>query len=144
MRLVYLCTVDPPPSNSDWPTVISFFESLPDHLRPRDNKENKYSPHMCYFADRVGSNWLPEFHDFAIVFLSKRFFEDEKAMQCLGRAKTAFPNMVCIDLHNNLTHEQIEDARKYSKRVFSPDEGKEFLLTTFPEIAAAYDLEEKS
>jgi len=143
MRLVYLCTVDPPPPDSDWPAVVKFFESLPGYLRPRDNKDNRNSPHMCYFADRVGSNWLPEFHDFAIVFLSNRFFEDEKATQCLNRAKTAFPNMVCIDLHNNLTREQIEDTRKYSKRVLSPDEGKEFLLTTFPEIAAAYDLEEK-
>ena len=141
MRLVYLCTVTPPPPNSDWPAVQAFFESLPEYLRPRDNK-NK-SIHMCFFADRIGHDWMPEFHDFAIVFLSKNFLKDDKAMQCLGRAKAAFPNMVCIDLHNNLNSEQVETVRKYSKRLFSPDEGKEFLLTSFPEIAAAYDLEEK-
>lgn len=141
MRLVYLCTVDPPPPNSDWPAVQSFFQALPEFLQPRDNKNN--SPHMCFFADRIGSNWLPEFHDFAIVFLSERFLNDDKALQCLGRAKTAFPNMVCIDLHNNLSKEQLDTASKYAKRIFSPDEGKEFLITTFPEIAAVYDLEEK-
>ena len=51
--------------------------------------------------------------------------------------------MVGIDLYNNLSAEMIKKANHYCKRIFSPDEGKEFLLTTFPEIAAAYDLETK-
>lgn len=34
-----------------------------------------------------------------------------------------------------------EKASLYVKRIFSPDEGKEFLITTFPNIAAAFDLE---
>ena len=141
MRLVYLCTADPLPPNSDWLSVQDFFKAIPNYLHPRTNKTN--SPHMLYFADRIGSNWLPEFHDFAIAFISERFLRDEKAISCLSRASTAFPNLVCIDLYNNLTPELREIAQKYSKRIFSPDEGKEFLLTTFPEIAAAYDLESK-
>ena len=75
MRLVYLCTVDPPPPSTDWTAVYEYLETLPDYLRPRDNSKYRNSPHMCYFADRVGKNWLPEFFDFAIVFISKRFFE---------------------------------------------------------------------
>ena len=57
---------------------------------------------MLYFADRIGSNWVPEFHDFAIVFLSETFLTNDKALSCLSRAKNAFPNMVGIDLYNNL------------------------------------------
>lgn len=141
MRLVYFCTVEPPPPKSDFPNVLDFFESIPEYLHPRSSDKN--TPHMLYFADRVGSNWLPEFHDFAIIFLSKTFLTNKKALSCLYRAKTAFPNMVAIDLYNNLSPEMIEKANYYCKRIFSPDEGKEFLLTTFPEIAAAYDLETK-
>ena len=139
MRLVYLCTVEPPPPHSDFPAVQEFFKSIPSYLHPRDTSTN--SPHMLFFADRIGSNWLPEFHDFAIVFLSETLLKDETAMQCLGRARTAFPSMVGIDLYNNLSEEAKEKASAYTKRIFSPDEGKEFLITTFPEIAAAYDLE---
>lgn len=141
MRLVYLCTVDPPPPKSDYTNVQDFFESLPEYLHPRSNDKNTL--HMLFFADRVGCDWQPEFHDFAIVFLSKTFLSNEKALSCLSRAKIAFPNMVAIDLYNNLSPEMIEIAKHYCKRIFSPDEGKEFLLTTFPEIAAAYDLEAK-
>lgn len=139
MRLVYLCTADPPPPNSDWPNVQDFFKAIPEYLHPRTGNVN--SPHMLFFADRMGSNWLPEFHDFAIAFISERFLSDENALKCLGRASTAFPNLVCIDLYNNLSPELLKIAQKYSKRIFSPDEGKEFLITTFPQIAAAYDLE---
>ena len=139
MRLVYLCTVEPPPPKSDWPNVMEFFKSLPEYLHPRSNTNN--TQHMLYLADRVGSNWLPEFHDFAVVFLSETFLTNEKALQCLSRAKAAFPNMVGIDLYNNLLPEMVEKANQYCKRIFSPDEGKEFLLTTFPDIAAAFDLE---
>lgn len=139
MRLVYLCTADPPPPNSDYPVVLNFFESIPQYLYPRTRDNN--SPHMLYFADRVGENWLPEFHDFAIVFLTERFLSSEKALACLARASLAFPNIVCIDLYNNLSAEQLKLAKKYSKRIFSPDAGKEFLLTTFPEIAAAFDMD---
>jgi len=96
---------------------------------------------MLFFADRIGSNWLPEFHDFAVVFLSERMLTDSNALACLGRAKTAFPNMVGIDLHNSLSLELKEKAKKYTNHIFSPDEGKEFLITAFPNIAAAFDLE---
>ena len=139
MRLVYLCTTNPPPPHSDWPVVQEFFEAIPEYLRPRTR--NLESPHMLYFADRIGSNWLPEFHDFAVVFLSEHLLTNESALLCLSRARTAFPNMVGIDLRNNLSDELKEKARGYTKRIFSPDEGKEFLITTFPNIAAAFDLE---
>lgn len=141
MRLVYLCAADPPSPKSDFPNVLEFFKPLPEYLQPKTDKQN--TPNMLYFADRIGSNWLPEFHDFAIVFLSESFLTNEKALSCLGRAKTAFPNMVGIDLYNNLSPEMIKKANQYCKRIFSPDEGKEFLLTTFPDIAAAFDLETK-
>ena len=141
MRLVYLCAVDPPPPKSDWPNVLEFFKAIPEYLHPKNGKLN--TTHMLYFADRIGSNWLPEFHDFAIVFLSETFLTNDKALSCLSRAKTAFPSLVGIDLYNNLSAEMIEKAKQYCKRIFSPDEGKEFLLTTFPEIAASYDLETK-
>lgn len=141
MRLVYLCAADPPPPISDYPHVNEFFESIPEYLRPRDNKTN--SQHVLFFADRMGSNWLPEFHDFAVVFLSETLLRSETALACLRRAKTAFPNMVGIDLYNNLSSDMRSKAKEYCKRIFSPAEGKEFLLTTFPEIAAAFDLETK-
>lgn len=141
MRLIYLCAVDPPPPKSDFSYVADFFKSIPEYLHPRTTGND--SPHMLYFADRVGSNWLPEFHDFAIVFLSETLLNNEKALSCLGRAKTAFPNMVGIDLYNSLSNEMMEKAHLYCKRIFSLDEGKEFLLTTFPEIASAFDLETK-
>ena len=141
MRLVYLCTADPPPPMSDFPNVLEFFKSVPEYLHPMTTKAN--TPHILLFADRMGNNWLPEFHDFAIVFLSETFLSNEKALSCLSRARTAFPNMVGIDLYNNLSPEMVEKAKQYCKRILTPDEGKEFLLTTFPEIAAAYDLETK-
>ena len=139
MRLIYLCAVDPPPPNSDWPAVQDFFNALPEYLRPKDRDNN--SSHTLLFADRIGNNWLPEFHDFAIAFLSERFLSNETVLKCLKRAKYAFPNMVCIDLHNNLTPKFREFASNYSTRLFTPDEGKEFLLTVFPQIAASYDLD---
>lgn len=139
MRLVYLCTTDPLPPNSDFHAVLDYLKQVPSYLHPRTREVE--SPHILYFANRIGSNWLPEFHDFAIVFLSETLLKDETAMQCLSRARTAFPSMVGIDLYNNLSEEAKEKASAYTKRIFSPDEGKEFLITTFPEIAAAYDLE---
>ena len=141
MRLVYLCAVDPPPPNSDFLNVQKFFESLPKYLLPRTDRED--SPHMLYFADRVGSNWLPEFHDFAVVFLSDTLLTDKTALSCLSRAATAFPNMIGIDLYDNLSPEMQVVAKKYCKRIFLSATGKEFLITTFPEIAASFDLEEK-
>lgn len=100
MRLIYLCTVEPPPPYSDWPVVQEFFKSIPTYLQPRTRTTD--SPHMLFFADRIGSNWLPEFHDFAVVFLTERMLTNETALSCLSRGKTAFPNMVGIDLRNNL------------------------------------------
>lgn len=141
MRLIHLCAVDPPPPKTDFPAVQEFLKELPEYLHPMD-RDHPSSHHML-FADRVGSSWLPEFYDFAVVFLSENFLSNETALLCLGRAKTAFPNMVCIDLHNNLTPELKELASHYCKRILSPDEGKTFLLTSFPQIAAAYDLEEE-
>ena len=55
----------------------------------------------------------------------------------------AFPSMIGIDLYNNLSLEMRNKASEFTKRIFSIDEAKEFLLTTFPQIAAAYDLESK-
>ena len=71
MRLVYLCSVDPPPPSSDWLAVQSFFTALPEYLQPKSSDHS--SIHTLLFADRIGSNWLPEFHDFAVVFLSETF-----------------------------------------------------------------------
>ena len=139
MRLIYLCAVDPPPPSSDWPAVQNFFKALPEYLHPKDRDNN--SSHTLLFADRIGNNWLPEFYDFAIVFLSETFLSNETALKCLERAKYAFPNMVCIDLYNNLTQKSREFSNNYAKRLFTTDEGKEFLLTSFPQIAASYDLE---
>lgn len=138
MRLVYLCAVEPP-LKSDFQAVQAFFKEIPEYLHPRTSTTN--SPHMLFFADRIGSSFLPEFHDFAIVFLSERILTDPTALSCLGRSRTAFPNMVGIDLYNNLSPELKETASAYTKRIFAPDEAKEFLLTTFPNIAAAFDLE---
>ena len=139
MRLVYLCTADPPPPYSDFPIVLEFFKTLPPYLSPRTGTTE--SVHMLYFADRIGSSWLPEFHDFAVVFLSERILTDQTALECLARERTAFPSMIGIDLRNDLSPELKDKAKAYTKRVFSLDEGKEFLITTFPNIAAAYDLE---
>ncbi len=138
MRLVYLCSVDPPPPSSDWLAVQSFFTALPEYLQPKSSDHS--SIHTLLFADRIGSNWLPEFYDFAIVFLSENFLSSETALKCLARAQNAFPNMVCIDLYNNLSEKSKQIAAKYSERILTTDKGKEFLLTTFPQIAAAYDL----
>lgn len=141
MRLIYLCAADPPPPKSDWPAVQKFIKALPEYLHPQFM--NKPSSHRVLFADRIGNNWIPEFYDFAIVFLSERFLSDETALKCLEQAKNTFPNMVCIDLYNNLTPKSRELASNYSKRLFTPDEGKEFLITAFPEIAVSYDLDVK-
>lgn len=139
MRLVYLCAADPPPPHSDFPIVQEFFKALPSYLSPRTSTMD--STHSLYFADRIGSSWLPEFHDFAVVFLSERMLTDQTALACLSRARTAFPSMIGIDLRNDLSPELKDKAKLYTKRVFSLDEGKEFLITTFPNIAATYDLE---
>jgi len=141
MRLLYLCAVDPPPPQSDRSAVRNFFETLPEYLYPASSDRD--SPHKLFFADRVGRGLIMEFFDFAVVFLSKNFLNSENAMACLARAKTAFPSMVCIDLHNNLTAEEKSIAAKCSKHILSLDEGKQFLISTFPEIAAAYDLQTK-
>lgn len=141
MRIVYLCAVNPPPPKSDYLKVLDIFESVPEYLRPRSTTHT--SLHMLYFADNVGSNWLPEFHDFAIAFLSETLLTNEKALNCLSRAKTAFPNMVGIDLYGSLSPEMMKKADQYCKRIFSVNEGKEFLLTTFPDIEAAFNLEMK-
>ena len=141
MRLLYLCAIDPPPPHSDGSAVRSFFETLPEYLYPASRDRD--SPHKLFFADRVGKGVIMELFDFAVVFLSKNFLNNENAMACLERVKTAFPSMVCIDLHNNLTAEEKSIAARYSKHILSLDEGKQFLISTFPEIAAAYDLQTK-
>lgn len=135
MRLLYLCAVDPPPPQSDGSAVRSFFETLPEYLYPASSDRD--SPHKLFFADRVGRSIIMEFFDFAVVFLSKNFLNSENAMACLARAKTAFPNMVCVDLHNNLTAEETSIAARYSKHILSLDEGRQFLISTFPEISIA-------
>lgn len=141
MRLIYLCAAGSTQADSDFTNVLDFLKPLPEYLQPRTSEDN--SPNMLYFADRIGSNWFPEFYDFAIVFLSETLLTNEKALSCLGRAKTAFPNMIGIDLYNNLSSKKTEKAKQYCKLIFSSDEGKEFLLTTFLDIAAMFDLESK-
>lgn len=136
MRLLYLCAVDPPPPQSDGSAVRNFFETLPEYLYPASSDRD--SPHKLFFADRVGRGVIMEFFDFAVVFLSKNFLNSENAMACLARAKTAFPNMVCIDLHNNLTAEETSIAVRYSKHILSLEEGRQFLISTFPEIGSIF------
>jgi len=131
MKLAYICKADPPPPMSDFVDVLAFFDSLPEHLHP--TKEKNASKRRIYFADRVGSKWIPEFHDFAIAFISGRFLNDEKAMECLERASKSFPNMVCIDLYDNLTAEQKEKIKMYTINLYSLEEGKNFLINTFPD-----------
>ena len=124
MRLLYLCAVDPPPPQSDGSAIRNFFETLPEYLYPASSDRD--SPHKLFFADRVGRGVIMEFFDFAVVFLSKNFLNSENDMACLARAKTAFPNMVCVDLHNNLTAEETSIAARYSKHILSLNEGRQF------------------
>ena len=49
-------------------------------------------------------------------------------------------NLNQIAQYNNLSEKSKQIAAKYSERILTTDKGKEFLLTTFPQIAAAYDL----
>lgn len=49
-------------------------------------------------------------------------------------------NLNQIARYNNLSEKSKQIAAKYSERILTTDKGKEFLLTTFPQIAAAYDL----
>lgn len=141
MRIIYLCAADPPSTYTDFHHVQKFFNALPEYIRPRTT--SKHSSHALFFADRVGINWYPEFHDFAVVFLSQALLTNPTALLCLLKARTAFPNMIGIDLYDNLSPELMQKAHQYCKRIFSTCEGTEFLLTTFPEIAASFDLEEK-
>lgn len=135
MRIVYLCKADPPPPASDFHNVLEFFKTLPDYLHPR--MRDKVSNHMLYFADRVGNKWLTEFHDFAVAFVSGRFLTDPKALECLKFTSDAFPNMVCIDLYDNLSDEQKSTLGKYTTNIYSLEEGKNFLLNAFPDERAA-------
>ncbi len=129
MNIVYLCKADPPPPQSDYPKVIEFFNSLPEYLSPRGPRNN--SNHTLYFADRVSENWFPDLYDFAIVFVSELFIDDEKAMKCLAFASKSIKKLICIDLHDKLTSEQKGILKKYTDNIFSTEEGKNFLLNTF-------------
>lgn len=129
MHIVYLCKADPPPPQSDWHDVMEFFKDLPEHLHPRERR--KASNHTLYFADRVGGNWFPDLYDFAVVFVSERFLDDEKAMGCLAYARHMIKKIVCIDLYDKLNSEQKEILKKYTANIFSTEEGKNFLLNTF-------------
>ena len=130
MKIVYLCVADPPP-RSDFADVSLFFEMMPEYLSPRTSKT--VSDHMLYFADRIVSKWLTEFHDFAVAFVSGRFLSDIKAMECLAHASKAFPNMVCIDLYNNLTENQKNILKSYATNIYTVEEGKTFLTSSFPD-----------
>ncbi len=140
MRLVYLCTANPP-LDSDFIKVQEFFADIPDSLKPRTGTNE--SDNMLYFAERIGSNWLPEFHDFAVAFLSEFMLTNENALRCIGRAQSAFPNMVGIDLYNNLSKSQIEKAEQYCKRILTFEEGKDFIKNVIPSISSSYDMEAK-
>lgn len=129
MRLMYLCKVDPPPPMSDFDSVQNFLEMLPNYLQPKSSNNN--SKQSLYYADRIGDKLVTDFHDFAIAFVSGRFLADDKAMQCLAYVSKSFPNMVCIDLYNNLTPEQKENLKQYTVNIYSIEEGKNFLVNTF-------------
>lgn len=137
MRLLYLCMVGPLPTNSDFMDARDFFNSLPVYLQPNDG--NNKSPHMCFFADRIGTDWQPEFFDFAIVFVSERFLNNEKALECLKYTSYSISNVVCIDLYNNLSVDSKKLLQNYSNQLFSTDEGKAFIITNFPQIELEYE-----
>ena len=130
MRIVYLCKVNPPPPNSDYVHVREFFDELPKHLHPRDNRKNA-SKHVLLFADNVSNKWIPSLHDCAVVFVTPRFLEDEVAMECFEYARQTFPDLICIDLYNNLSTEQKGALKKKTPHLFTREEGKRFLLNSF-------------
>lgn len=141
MRLLYLCMSGSVPSNSDFTDVDIYLKSIPEYLQPNNGK-NK-SPHMCFFANRIGTDWNPKFFDFVIVFLSERFLNNEKALECLKYVYSLIPNLVCIDLYDNLSSESKHLIQDYSMKIFSSDKGRAFLLTNFTQIASEYEEEKE-
>ena len=142
MRVLYLCCRGMP-ENSDFLNAREFFKSFPPELQPAGMKDSA-STDMMFFADIKEMKIPMEFFNFAVVFLSEAFFEDDCAMSNLGRIRSAFiSNLVCIDLYDELSVEHKEYARNCSKRFFSKEEGRKFLTEELPEIARIYDLDAK-
>lgn len=130
MRILYLCKVNPPPPKSDYMYVLQFFKELPSYLRPRNNSESM-SKHVLMFADGRPNTWIPSMHDCAVVFVTRRFVEDEVAMKCFDYALESFQDVICIDLFNELSLEQKVMLKGKTPHLFSRDDGKEFLIKNF-------------
>lgn len=131
MKILYLCTVDPPPPHSDYPRVLEFFDVLPEHLHPYNGRN--HTENVMLFADRYTGPIMPELYDVAIAFLSERFLTDEKTLQFLKEAYSCFPDLIGIDLSDALTPELKMIARSYSKKLFSAMDARTFLENNFPD-----------
>lgn len=135
MKLMYLCTVDPAPPQSDYPRVLEFFDDLPEYLHPRTQKT--HSENMLLFADRYKGPIISDVYDAVVVFFSERFLSNPNAMKVLNEAYETIPNFVGIDLFDNVTLEQKMITRSYTKSLLSSRDGKDFLEKNFPDPDAA-------
>ena len=135
MKIMYLCTVDPAPPQSDYPRVLEFFDDLPEYLHPR-TREN-HSENLLVFADRYKGPIISDLYDAVIVFFSERFLSNQNAMEVLKEAHETIPNFVGIDLFDNITSEQKMITRSYTKSLLSFRDGKDFLEKNFPDPDAA-------
>lgn len=140
MRVIYLC-MRGMPEDSDYFTVVDYFKDFSPEQRPMGVIESK-SIDQIYFADVSGSSVSFGFFDFAVAFLSNNFLENDNAVRCLSSAFSMFPNLISIDLYDNLSPESIDIAKKYSKKILSMEAGKHFLKEELPGIAAVYGLDE--
>ena len=131
MKLLYLCTVDPAPPKIDYPRVLEFFDELPEYLHPSTSKS--HSENILLFADRYKGPIIPDLYDVVIVFFSERFLSNQNAVEVLKKAHEIIPNLVGIDLFDNITPEQKMFTRSYTRTLLSSKEGKEFLDKNFPD-----------
>lgn len=131
MKLLYLCTVDPAPPNSDYPRVLEFFDELPEYLHP--NTPKIHTENIMLFVDRYKGPIMPNLYDVVIVFFSERFLSNQNAMEVLKKVHEIIPNLVGIDLFDNITPEQKMVTRSYTRTLLSSEEGKEFLAKNFPD-----------
>lgn len=131
MKLLYLCTVEPAPPNSDYPRVLEFFDELPEYLHPNTSKI--HTENIMLFVDRYKGPIMPNLYDVVIVFFSERFLSNQNAMEVLKKAHEIIPNLVGIDLFDNITPEQKMVTRSYTRTLLPSEEGKEFLSKNFPD-----------
>lgn len=135
MRIMYLCTVDPAPPQSDYPRILEFFDDLPEHLHPYS--QEKHSEHFLIFADRHKGPIIPESFDVVVVFFSERFVSNQNAMEVLKEVQKIMPTIVGIDLFDNITPEQKMITRSYAKNLLSSRDGKDYLENFFPDPDAS-------